>query len=167
MGKRSNFDRVPRDFSGEKNPAYSHGHNCLGSRSTEYEIWAGVRKRVNNPKDKLYPYYGGRGISYDPRWEDFSVFLADVGCRPSSDHSLDRIDNNKGYFPDNVRWATRKEQSCNRRNNLLFEGMVLKDWCASVGFNYKTVWRWVVKEGKSPDYVKGKGEELWGKGRTT
>ena len=156
MGKTSN--------SGKNNPSYSHGHNCRGNRSTEYEIWAGIRKRVNNKRDKLYPYYGGRGITYDPRWEDFLVFLEDVGERPSNKHSLDRVDNNKGYFASNLRWATPQQQANNRRNNVIFEGVPLKEWCNKVGFRYETVWRWVVKEGKSPEFVRYRGEKLWGKG---
>ena len=167
MGKRSNFERVERDRCGEKNPSYSHGHNCRGKRSTEYEIWVGLRQRVNNKHNTSYPYYGGRGITYDPRWEDFSVFLADVGFRPSAEHSLDRIDNDSGYFPHNVRWATRQQQARNQRNNVIFEGVTLTEWCLSRGFNYKTVWRWVVLEGKNPEFVKQRGEELWGRGRTT
>jgi len=155
-----------KGLSGEDNPAYSHGHNKRGERTTEYEIWAGIRKRVNNDNDKLYPYYGGRGITYDPRWEDFSTFLADVGYRPSKEHSLDRIDNDKGYFASNVRWATREEQARNRRNNIPYEGVTLKEWCLNRGFNYKTVWRWVTQENKSPEFVKRRGEELWGKGQT-
>ena len=153
--------------SGAASASYSHGHNCRGKRTPEYQVWAGIRKRVNNKRDKLYPYYGGRGITYDPRWEDFSVFFADVGCRPSTEYSLDRIDNNGGYFPDNVRWATSQQQARNRRNNIIYEGVTLKEWCLDKGFNYRTVWRWVVQEGKTPEFVRQRGEELWGKGQTT
>jgi hypothetical protein len=167
MGKRSDFTRVERDFSGENNPSYSHGHNKRGERTTEYEIWAGLRSRVNNENHKLYPHYGGRGITYDPRWDDFSVFLEEVGYRPSKDHSLDRVDNNKGYFAENVRWATSEEQARNRRNNVIYGGVTLKEWCLNRGFNYRTVWRWVVKEGKSPEFVQKRGEFLWGKDQTT
>ena len=153
-------------LSGSSNPSYAHGHNCRGKRSTEYEIWAGMRQRVNNKLNKLYPYYGGRGITYDPRWENFSVFLSDVGNRPSSDYSLDRIDNNRGYFPENVRWATRQEQACNRRSNILIEGKILKHWCEDRGFNHRTVSRWLVKEGKSLEFIRSRGNQLWGKDQT-
>jgi hypothetical protein len=59
--------------------------------------------------------YAERGIDMDPRWRDFAVFLTEVGPRPSRYHSIDRIDNEKGYWPGNVRWATAKEQAQNRR----------------------------------------------------
>ena len=141
----------------------THGHNRRGKRTTEYEIWAGIRARVDNPNGKLYPYYGGRGITYDKAWDDFNVFLEEVGYRPSEGHSIDRIDNDKGYFKDNVRWATRAEQSSNRRNNIIVEGITLKAWCLDRGYNYKTVWRWLAREGKTLDYAKEKGEQLWAK----
>lgn len=75
-----------------------------------------MKKRCLVPTDRAYPRYGGRGIDIDPRWiESFEVFLADVGERPSPELSLDRIDNDRGYWPGNVRWATGSEQNRNRR----------------------------------------------------
>jgi hypothetical protein len=72
-------------------------------------------------------------------WKDFAVFLAHVGPRPSAKHSLDRIDNARGYEPGNVRWATLSEQARNRRPNIWIEyqgkRMVLSDWAASLGLN--------------------------------
>lgn len=131
---------------GDKNPAYVHGHNCRGKRTTEYEIWAGIRKRCLNKNDKLYPYYGGRGIKVCDRWmESFQNFLEDMGNRPSSDFSMERIDNDGDYCPDNCRWATRKEQSSNRRNSIIViykdKTYCLKDFCTEHGIKYKNVWR--------------------------
>ena len=134
-------------------------------RTTEYEIWVSLRKRVDNPRAKLYPYYGGRGITYDKSWDDFSIFLNDVGHRPSKDYSLDRIDNDKGYFKENVRWATRAEQARNKRNNIIVDGVILKDWCLARGYNYKTVWRWLAREEKTLEYALERGEQLWARDR--
>ena len=149
--------------SGRLNPAFKHGANARGARTTEYEIWVGIRARVKNPSNKLYPYYGGRGIQVCEQWEDFSVFLADVGYRPSSQHSLDRIDNDGPYAPDNVRWATRVEQARNRRNNVRVEGITLKEACNREGFRYKTVWRWHAREGVSWAQCLARGRNTWPK----
>ena len=70
--------------------------------------------RCNNPKNNRYHCYGGRGITVDPRWKDFAVFISDVGERPDG-MTLDRIDNDGNYEPGNVRWATPKEQVDNQR----------------------------------------------------
>ena len=82
--------------------------------SPEYRAWQALRDRCMNTNSKNYPYYGGRGITFHPSWEDFTIFLADVGRRPASDLTLDRIDSNGNYEPGNVRWATRSTQARNR-----------------------------------------------------
>lgn len=149
---------------GAENAAYRHGANRRGLRTTEYSIWAGIRSRILNPNNKLYPYYGGRGIALDPAWAEFSAFLASVGPRPSKDHSLDRIDNDGPYAPGNVRWATRTTQARNRRNNILVSGVTLKEACLQEGFNYKTVWRWYAREGVSWEDCVIRGREKWPSG---
>lgn len=79
-----------------------------------YKTWHGMLRRCENPKDRKYPLYGGRGISVCPRWHDVAAFIEDVGPRPEG-MSLDRIRNGLGYKPSNVRWATKLEQRHNRR----------------------------------------------------
>lgn len=81
-----------------------------------YHTWMGMKQRCANPKHGKYPRYGGRGITVCERWMTFSNFLADMGERPEG-KTLDRIDNERGYEPGNVRWATPKEQMANRRKN--------------------------------------------------
>lgn len=82
----------------------------------EYEIWCGMIQRCYNPNSGGYDYYGRRGITICDRWRDnFINFLADMGARPSSKHSIDRIDNDGNYEPSNCKWATKKEQRLNQR----------------------------------------------------
>ena len=89
---------------------------------SEYGIWKMMIVRCTNKKWKQYADYGGRGIRVCPRWfgtTGFKNFLEDMGKRPSHLHSLERLDNNGNYEPDNVVWSTRKRQCRNRRNNFL------------------------------------------------
>lgn len=92
-----------------------HGHAPkVSARTPEYNAWKAMRSRCGNPRNQDYKRYGGRGIRVCARWDDFEIFLQDMGPRPTNKHSLDRIDSNGNYEPGNCRWATRKQQSRNR-----------------------------------------------------
>jgi hypothetical protein len=84
-----------------------------------YDLWHNLTGRCDDPQHSKYKYYGGRGISYDPRWGSLETFyqdiLSEIGHRPTSKHSLDRIDNESNYYPGNIRWATQTQQIANRR----------------------------------------------------
>lgn len=95
----------------------THGATRNARPTPEYRCWLMIRRRCGNPKDEHFPYYGGRGISVSPAWDDFEAFLADMGPRPSSKHSIERLDNAGNYGPGNCVWATAKEQGRNKRNN--------------------------------------------------
>jgi hypothetical protein len=102
-------------------------------------------QRCSNPNAKNYSRYGGRGISVCAEWAaSFERFLSDVGPCPSSDHSIDRIDNDGGYEPGNVRWATRVEQMRNtsRADLVTYQGrtQTLGQWAVETGIPRGTIW---------------------------
>lgn len=93
----------------------THGATIGRGQTATYRTWVAMIARCENPARWQFKHYGGRGITVCTRWrESFENFLADVGARPSG-LSLDRIDNDRGYEPGNVRWATPREQTRNSR----------------------------------------------------
>lgn len=96
-----------------------NGHG-MSKNLPEYFVWKSMRARCNNPNNRDYALYGGRGIAVCPAWDSFQKFLSDMGRRPSSKHSIDRIDSNGNYEPSNCRWATDTQQRRNKRNNRHF-----------------------------------------------
>lgn len=121
-------------------------HSLVSSYNT-------MMQRCYNPNNSQYADYGGRGITVCERWQQnqpnaqgFWNFVADMGDKPEGS-TLDRIDNSKNYTPENCRWATRREQQRNRRNNIVitFNGqtMVAEDWAQKLGISKSTIlWRY-------------------------
>lgn len=123
--------------------------NRVGDRwiaTPEYGAWSRMRIRCQNPASPDYGLYGGRGIKVCERWlNSFQNFYEDMGARPSVNHSIDRINNDGNYTPENCRWATIDIQNRNRRDNINItykgETMVLLDWAQVLGIPYKSLWR--------------------------
>lgn len=113
-------------------------------KSPEYSSWRAMVERCTNPSHRAYRNYGERGITVDKRWLDsFAAFYADVGARPSPKHTLDRINNAKGYTKGNCRWATRKEQQWNMRTNHILtfrnESLCVGEWADRLGISDKVI----------------------------
>jgi hypothetical protein len=111
--------------------------------SPEWSVWSSMRQRCNSPSHHAYANYGERGIMICERWSSFENFYADMGPRPSSAHSLDRVDNNGHYEPGNCRWATKLEQGANRRTSrpVEYKGvqMTLSEWARVTGIKRSTI----------------------------
>jgi len=107
----------------EKQTKHNQG-SYLQGRSLTYRIWVGLRSRCNNPKAKDYKYYGVKGIRVCPQWDDFNIFLLDMGECPSKEYSIDRIDSTGNYEPSNCRWITKFEnisRASTGRNKRIFK----------------------------------------------
>jgi hypothetical protein len=122
---------------------YPHKIKHGMSESPTYNSWRSMVSRCKYPRHTSFAYCGGRGISVCERWLIFSNFLADLGSRPSLEHSVDRIDNSGNYEPGNCRWATRAEQQRNMNQTIRItidgETMCATDWAERVGIKPSTV----------------------------
>lgn len=125
-------------------------------RTPEYAIWNSMKSRCLNPNTEFYKHYGGRGISISDKWvHSFINFINDVGMRPDSTYSIERINNEGNYEPGNVVWEKRSEQSMNRRSNIIHElngdMMPLKKITNTLGLSYSLVYKrlkrgWTIEE---------------------
>lgn len=120
----------------KKLQATKHGHTTHLTASREYSVWASMRRRCDNPNNPRFPRYGARGIKVCERWTRFENFIADMGPCPYG-LTIERINNAKGYQPDNCKWATYGEQNRNssqtRRLTLSGVTLCLQDWCKRTG----------------------------------
>jgi hypothetical protein len=115
-----------------------------GKRNTpEYEAWQHMKSRCFNPKSRAYKDYGGRGISVCEKWLVFENFYQDMGKKPHPKLSLERVENDLGYFPGNCKWATASEQISNRRprTSLVYKGhsKTIKQWAEYCGISKGTM----------------------------
>ncbi len=113
------------------------------SQSGEYNVWAAMWQRCENPDHPHFYRYGGRGIIVDPHWRKFADFYSDMGPRPSSDHSIERVDNDGPYAKWNCSWELQSVQANNTCNTVrvAFRGRVqsITQWCRELNLNYSVV----------------------------
>jgi hypothetical protein len=145
--ERSVRERVLRDGSSKScgcirsEQFKTHGR----SGTPEYTAWTEMNRRCSNKNCNVYKHYGGRGVKVCDRWKNsFENFLEDMGEKPSENHSIDRFpDKNGDYEPGNCRWATRREQATNRRNNHIIEyegkSLTLTEWAELYGIYPKSL----------------------------
>ena len=125
----------------------THGHSVGKGFSGTYASWSSMLQRCNNPKCSTYYKYGAKGTKVCKRWFKFENFLADMGERPKG-KTIDRIKNSEGYYPENCRWATPREQCQNKTNNLNYtyngQTLCLAEWARKSGISYGALYYRVV-----------------------
>lgn len=141
-------------FMREVNAARPNNNQTHGMRhSPEYSVWSGIKRRCENPREKCFHRYGGAGVQC--QFSSFEEFISEVGKRPSSKHSIDRIDPHGHYAPGNVRWATSAQQARNKKRSFTVtisgETKPLADWCDDYSQPYKRVWQRIHKFGWTPE----------------
>lgn len=151
------WSAVRAKWLGAANKAKSLGPQHADTRAT----WSRMFVRCTDPSFIEFDCYGGRGISVCARWggeNGFQNFLADMGLRPSKDHSLDRIDNDGNYYPENCKWSTRQEQSRNRSTTrtITANGIskCLAEWSIETGIHTSTIFN-RIRLGWTPEEAVG------------
>lgn len=148
-------------LKGSDNPSFKHGYATRGRRPSIYYRWRSMIARCYAKGEKDYARYGAQGVEVCDRWRwgeggrsGFELWLEDMGPPPFARASIDRIDNTKGYSPDNCRWATQVEQSNNRRSNRFVtargQTLTIAQWARMVGIGPKTI-RYRLEQGAAPE----------------
>lgn len=143
-----------------------HGESGTLENTTEYRSWQSMKSRCYNKANAAYSEYGGRGISVCERWlHSYENFIEDMGRKPSLSHSIDRYPNNNGnYEPGNCRWATKSEQSKNRRSNKYYEYNGVKknqkDWANEVGADNRQFHKMLKRKSFEQTYTHFKKRQL-------
>jgi hypothetical protein len=143
-------------FREEARKTISRTHGM--AKTPEYNIWCAMRARVGNSNNRHFKHYGGRGIKVCKEWDkSFEKFFSDMGPRPTSRHTIERINTNGDYEPQNTKWDTYKNQQRNRRNNHLIEvdgvSKCLTEWADISGINWSTIRRRIVLGWEPKDAV--------------
>jgi hypothetical protein len=153
---RSGHSRSCGCLQAEVTAKRSTKHGCAkrGEKTRLYEVWCKMLDRCTNENIPAYVNYGGRGITVCERWLKFENFLEDMG-EPAPGLTIDRIDNDKGYFKENCAWKTPKEQARNRRSTVRIEcdglSLTLAEWSERLGISYSMLrgryeHKWPVRE---------------------
>jgi len=147
------------DVEKPKDRAIRHGHARRGQHTRTYNIWEGLRKRCEIQTNHAYKYYGARGITICDEWRTFEGFLASMGECPDG-LTLERTDNDAGYFPSNCVWADRATQAKNRRNvhHITVQGltMTIHEWAEKTGLSYMTIYQ-RLRKGATAEAAIGRG----------
>lgn len=139
----------------EHNRAYFTTHGC--TKTPLHRVWLSIRDRCLNKNCKVYPSYGGRGVTICNEWENFEAFQAwAISQSYRKGLTVERVDNNAGYSPENCILATRATQNNNKRNNVVIEyrgeKLNLAQWAKKLGVNRETI-KWRVKAGWSTERI--------------
>jgi len=161
LGTELRAGRTTQCGCAHPNTRHGHTHFRTGVSRT-YRSWAAMKNRVLNSRTPDFRYYGGRGITLCARWHDFGAFLADMGERPAG-LTLDRIDNDGPYSPENCRWVDQRTQRRNSRGlrRVILDGcrMLRQDAARQLGVSPATIDRWILT-GRTIRLVAGENEGL-------